>query len=290
MKHTTVFFILSVMVAPTWAQMEILTGPAVVPAPAPLKCLTPPVNPNAKNTPVDVVIDQEAQLIYITYPSSDGKGTEFFSSRISTGGGLKIPNGVNPRPPYCAKTPEIKTKIIPAIKAEDFDKTRCTDKEIRARSTVFKQYYTETFSDGEGNPIPMPNAIRLDNEGDFLHTVPPSYAKLLGENVSGGCVRLNPRVSEILFKQMLKHGAIRVTVKPPPTPNKCKPQYCDDKIKDQAKLDIASGKIPVTRRTGSDGIAGSVEGFFDGWSCPDTKNSKPVAAKKVFPIQAEGRQ
>lgn len=235
-----------------------------------------------KKTPVEVYIDQEKQLMYVKRPARSGKAP-IFVTRISTGGGLKIPNGINAvgRSPYCAKTPSFKNVIIPAVKESDFDPTLCTPDEIRARATVFEQYYTRTFSDSAGNPVPMPKAIRLSG-GIFLHQVPPSYSKLLGENVSGECIRMNPTVSKQLFEEILIHGAIKVTVSEPPKSHKCKAQYCDDQMLKKAQEDIAAGRIPSTRRTGSEGLFGGTEGFMSRLSCPNTQESTPEQARAVF--------
>lgn len=245
-------------------------------------CPQPVITEAHKKTPVEVYIDQEKQLMYVKRPARSGKAP-IFVTRISTGGGLKIPNGINAagKAPYCARTPSFKNVIIPAYKESDFDPTLCTPDQIRARATVFEQYYTRTFSDGEGNPIPMPKAIRLSG-GIFLHQVPPSYKNLLGENVSGECIRMNPTVSKQLMEEILIHGAIKVTVSEPPKAHPCKAQYCDDAMKQRAKDDIAAGRIPVTKRTGSEGLFGGTESFLGRLTCPNTQESTPEEAKKVF--------
>lgn len=272
---------------------SISDTPVAAPAriPAPLACPQPKITEAHKKTPVEVYIDQEKQIMYVKRPARAGKAA-IFSTRISTGGGLKIPNGINAagRSPYCARTPSFKNVIIPAYKESDFDPTLCSPDEIRARATVFENYYTRTFSDGQGNPIPMPKAIRLAG-GIFLHQVPPSYKNFLGENVSGECIRMNPTVSKQLFEEILLHGAIKVTVSEPPKAYKCKPQYCDDTMIEKAKADIAAGRIPVTKRTGSEGMFGGTEDFFGRLSCPNTQSSTPDDAKRVFTrLATQGRQ
>lgn len=266
----------------TFESLGVVTTTETKKIPSPLKCPMPQMTQAHRNTPVEVYIDQEKQLMYVKRPKRAGKA-EIFSTRISTGGGLKIPNGINAagKSPYCARTPSFKNVIIPAFKESDFDPTLCTADEIRSRATVFENYYTRTFSDKEGNPIPMPKAIRLAG-GIFLHQVPPSYKGLLGENVSGECIRMNEVVSKQLFEEILLHGAIKVTVSEPPAPHTCKAQYCDQAMIDKAKADIASGKIPVTKRNGSEGLFGGTESFMSKLACPNTQSSTPDEARKVF--------
>lgn len=292
MKNLSLAFTILSLSLPTLAQMSNapLAGPnldfgssVVTTQSAPAAaCPQPKITEAQRKTPVEVYIDQEKQLMYVKRPARAGKAS-IFVTRISTGGGLKIPNGINAagKSPYCARTPSFKNVIIPAIKESDFDPTLCTPDQARARATVFENYYTRTFSDKEGNPIPMPKAIRLAG-GIFLHQVPPSYTKMLGENVSGECIRMNPTVSKQLFEEIMIHGAIKVTVSEPPKAHPCKAQYCDQKMLDQAKQDLAEGKIPSTKRTGSEGLFGGSEGFFSRLSCPNTQDSTPDEARKVF--------
>lgn len=252
------------------------------------RCVTPKIPEEAKNTPVKVYIDQERQIISIMTP--DRK--DLWHSRISSGGGLKIPNGQFKKDPYCARTPEIPRKIIPLINAKDFDPATCTEEQIRTRATVFDMYYSRTFTDNKGNMVPMPRAIRLLN-GIFAHRVARGYEEFLGTNVSGECIRLNDRTSKFLFDQMLKYKGIEVVVGPPPKSSKCKANYCDESMIAKAKADLAAGKIPRTRY-GSEDVTNPGD-FFQNISCnvgsmfeKDTRDSRP--APDILQRLSGGRQ
>ena len=147
-----------------------------------------------------------------------------------------------------------------------FKGTGCTDDEIRAKSTVFPMYHTRTFTDAKGKPVPMPNATRIAG-GIFFHEVPPSYARMLGHNVSGECVRLKPSVAKFLREQTEKYGAIEVTIGEPPTVGRNMPQYCDaqtiaDIGRRQRTPEPTAAATPRPAPTGSEGVYGGEENFF----------------------------
>ncbi len=230
--------------------------PAQVTMSGDTRCPDPQASPDAKNTPVEVIVDQQAQTITIHTPD---RATDLVD-KVSTGGGLKIPNGSIQKSPYCARTPRIE-KIISAVKEDSFKNTNCTADEKRAKSTVFPMYYTRTFTDKNGRPVPMPKAIRIDG-GIFFHEVPPSYKGLLGHNVSGECVRLTPSTAAFLQKQINKYGAIKVKISEPPQIDPDMPQYCDAQMVAQAKMDKINGSTsPSAQATGSEDVVGGVESF-----------------------------
>lgn len=232
------------------------TEPEVVAKPA--GCVIPDSNSDKTSSPVKVFVDQQNQTISISTPDLE----EPWESKVSTGGGLKIPNGKNAKGPYCARTPAIK-KLIRAVPEADFEGSGCTADQIHDNATVFRMYHTNTFSDENKRPIPMPNAIRI-NQGIFFHEVPPSYAKLLGKNVSGECVRLTPKTAKFLREQIEKYGAIEVTISEPPDEDHTA-QYCDERMVARARADIRDANnggyrssVPI-QSTGSEGVYGGVE-------------------------------
>jgi len=233
------------------------------------RCPDPVAHPNARQTPVKVYVDQQTQSIRIETPDRPRP----VESRVSTGGGLKIPNGELKKAPYCARTPQFPAApaaragqplIISAVTPEMFNGTGCTSDEIRAKSTVFPMYHTRTFTDKNGNPVPMPNAVRIAG-GIFFHEVPPSYREMLGHNVSGDCVRLAPSVAKFLRTQIAKYGAIQVEVSAPPTVDPRMPQYCDDRMVADASQRLRPNAPNVASRpqtTGTEDVYGGQESFF----------------------------
>lgn len=219
-------------------------------------CYTPSVNTQITNPQVIVPVNQLDQTISIETPDR----AEPVVAKVSTGGGLKIPNGSIKKGPYCARTPRMDRRIIRAITASDFKGTSCTPDQIRDRATVFPMYHTRTFTDKNDNPIPMPKAIRIDG-GIFFHEVPPSYRGLLGQNVSGECVRLDPKTAKFLFDQIQKYGAIEVSISEPPEVSREMPQYCDARMVAQARGDLQSGRLSQAQATGSEDVYGGVGSF-----------------------------
>lgn len=218
-------------------------------------CAKPVTSPDAAKTPVEVWVDQDKQTITIHSPD---RKTDLVD-KVSTGGGLKIPNGKLKVSPYCARTPKM-DRLISAVKVEDFANTSCTADQKRDNSTVFPMYYSRTFTDDRGRLAPMPKAIRIDR-GIFFHVVPSSAKRLLGHNVSGECVRLSESTATFLWNQINKYGAIKVHISEPPIiDNPHMPQYCDQQMVARAKLDQQNGRIsPATRPTGTEGIVGGEE-------------------------------
>jgi hypothetical protein len=90
------------------------------------RCPDPVAHPNARNTPVKVYVDQQTQTVRIVTPDRQ----QPVESRVSTGGGLKIPNGKLKKAPYCARTPSKDRLVISAVTPEMFKGTGCTPDEI----------------------------------------------------------------------------------------------------------------------------------------------------------------
>ena len=222
-------------------------------------CNPPNSNSDKTSSPVKVYVDQQKQTIKIDSPDREVP----WESKVSTGGGLKIPNGRIKKAPYCARTPSINNRLIRAVREEDFRGSGCSSEQIRAQATVFKMYHTATFTDKSGRPVPMPHAIRIGG-GIFFHEVPPSYSKLLGQNVSGECVRLSPNTARFLREQIEKYGAIEVTITEPPEVDRSMPQYCDQHMVAMARSgydDYGHGSGAPVQATGSEGVYGGVESF-----------------------------
>jgi hypothetical protein len=221
-------------------------------------CPEPAASQDASKTPVEVWVDQDKQTITIHTPD---RKTDLVD-KVSTGGGLKIPNGKLKKSPYCARTPKM-DRVISAVKVDDFAHTSCTPDQKRDRSTVFPMYYSRTFTDKNGRLVPMPKAIRIDG-GIFFHVVPPSYKGLLGHNVSGECVRLNESTATFLQAQINKYGAIKVHISEPPVVDRDMPQYCDEQMVAQAKFDQQNGRVsPAMQQTGSEGVIGGEKSAED---------------------------
>lgn len=267
----------------------------------PSKCSEPVQHPEARNTPLKVYVDQESQTIRVCSPerpcqtNPDGSISGGVTGPVSTGGGLKIPNGEIQKSPYCARTPKAERKIVSAVRPSDFDGTGCNDGQVRQLATVFGNknirktgrmqnddiYLTATFTDKENHPIPMPDAVRIwEKAGIFFHEVPPSYANRLGHAVSGECIRL-PKSSVVtrdgqkveqasasyLKKLILRYGAMEVNMGPPPQnvprylvnqqgQRFVNPSYCDEQMVAEAKYGVQSGQIAGNQRTGSEDVVG----------------------------------
>jgi len=129
-------------------------------------------------------------------------GQTYFRSKVSTGGTLKQPSNLVKRA-YCASTP-LFNGFIPA------------------GGRMHRDYKSRTFQTEEGDGVAMPWAIHVTG-GIFLHEVPGGAVDKLGENVSGGCVRLPKKTAEILFELMRKHGGIQLEIMGdnPRTENTC---------------------------------------------------------------------
>ncbi len=284
---------------PAVAVKPAAAAPAVTPDPAPTavseapfqasvaigttRCPEPVAHPNARNTPVKVYVNQQTQKIEIVSPDLP----QVVPSRISTGGGLKIPNGELKKAPYCARTPRKERLIVSAVTPEMFKGSGCTEDEVRAKSTVFPMYHTRTFTDKNGKPVPMPNAVRITG-GIFFHEVPPSYREMLGHNVSGECVRLAPGVARFLQSQIKKYGAIEVNITDPPTVAREMPQYCDDQMVANAKYRQSGGAVTTTasrpQPTGSEGVYGGEDSFFSVLGRIFTPKPEPTTARPARPL------
>lgn len=252
------------------------TPPITTPTAPSGTCQNPQVDPNYKNTPLEIRVDQDTQIakVYLNgkilkIPGERGGSVEFVMY-VSTGGGLKIPNGKYDKEPYCAVTPAFE-EVVPAMEESAFDPTKCTPEEIHQRATMFPVYYSNTFSDESKNPVPMRNAIRIQKGGGwFLHEVPSSYRKYLGQNVSGECVRMPPYAAKMLYDLTKQYGGLKVKLSGPPQVSRCKPQFCDENFRQQAMRDIQEGRVPRTRYTGSEGLFGD-DGAFSRFFCGGDK-------------------
>lgn len=168
--------------------------------------------PIIKSSPVKVRINISTQQIEIIAPETKGYKNGIYPAKVSTGGGLKNPvdptTGL-PDTPYCADdvTPVVGPVVIPAIEGR----------------TMFPNKRSNRFTTSEGQGVKMPNAIAVPGHpGIYLHAVPSGYEHLLGQNVSGGCIRLDPYLSKWLYDEMLAYGSIELTIiKPYPLPKKC---------------------------------------------------------------------
>lgn len=227
------------------------------------RCPQPVAHPNAANTPVKVYVDQQTQTVRIVTPDRP----QPVESVVSTGGGLKVPNGRLNARPYCARTPKKDRLVVSAVTEDMYKGSGCTPDEIRENTTVFDMYHSRTFTDKDGNEVPMPKAVRIMG-GIFFHEVPPSYAKMLGHNVSGECVRLKPAVAKFLNDQIRKWGAIEVNITDPPEVASNMPQYCTPEMVADARrrqqMDNGSqfSATPTPRATGTEGVYGGEESFF----------------------------
>lgn len=161
------------------------------------------INPNKPH----VFVDISTQTMKITAPEF-GDGAVLRA--ISTGGGVKHPK--NPitkedAPAACAdlKTPtNINALWIPAKEdSSDPNRTMFYDDKI---STIYDSL--------------MRRAIRVvGHAGIYLHEVPAGnvrpgvkYSDLLGDNVSGGCVRMDAEIADWLFLEMRHYEGIYLTI------------------------------------------------------------------------------
>lgn len=221
-------------------------------------CQEPIASPDASKTPVEVWVDQQTQTIKIVTPDRKAPLVD----TISSGGGLKIPNGELKKDPYCARTPKI-DKVVSAIEPHEFDETTCKHQTKRDMSTVFNDYKTRTFTDKYGRQVPMDDAIRIEG-GIFFHTVPPSYAELMGQNVSGECIRLFKKTAVFLQAQIRKYGAIKVHISEPPPPVPGAPNYCDEEKVAQAIREKQQGSTaPTAQVTGTEDVPGGTKSAVD---------------------------
>jgi hypothetical protein len=209
-----------------------------------------------RHSPVKVYVDQKRQRIFVWVYNDDGSVREYREGPVTTGGGLKIPNGKNRQAPYCAVTPTVERQVIRAIQERDFGPdSGCTPEEKRANSTVFEDYRSSTFSDGAGNPASMRYATRI-KAGYFFHAVAREYKDRLGtENLSGGCVRLASVMAAWLQDRIEEYGAIEVTISPAPKvtdPNDRR--YCDQEMVRAAIEGQNSKRIPDKYYTGTEGV------------------------------------
>lgn len=215
----------------------------------------------------EVSVDKETQEITINSPSLD----EPWIRKVSTGGGLKIPNGENYQKPYCASTPNYPRHFIPA-----------TTKGGNAQMEPV--HYSKTFThDGVGSEMKW--SIRMvPDQGVFFHEVPggtmsfdttnDGYRKvynthLLGHNVSGECIRLDGQTARLLYGLSLKYGGIYAQVvgnDPAPVTEgycdivngkkKCfSPNYCDEDM----RLAAERGSKQAAEKVAKNG------GGFGGW-------------------------
>lgn len=209
-----------------------------------------------QSSPVKVYVDQASQTIRVEVHGENDTVLEAREGKVTTGGGLKIPNGKIPRNPYCAVTPQKLHHIIRAIRPEDFGRdSGCTPEQIVAHSTVFDLYHSNTFTDVAGNPAPMAHAIRVEG-GVFFHTAGREYQVLLGtQNLSGGCIRLDPDMALWLKRQIIEHGAIDVTIsEKPEILDPRDRRYCDRAMERAALIARNEKRLNGQYYTGTEGI------------------------------------
>lgn len=191
-----------------------------------------------------VEVDRTTQTIKVKTPRGD------WEDKVSTGGGLKLPNGVErkDKSPYCAnqETPDLNQVYIAAA-------------ESGPDRTMEPVHFSNTFSDQKGNKIAMPWAISLGG-GIYFHEAPPSYLEFLGKNVSGGCIRLPPGRAEQLYREMLEFGGITVTISgenPPSKPGER--SYCTAEMVEKAKYEIAKKEYDLAKKDAD--LASRDQGF-----------------------------
>jgi hypothetical protein len=110
----------------------------------------------------------------------------------------------------------------------------------------------------------MPNAIRIDDmdRGIFFHKVPEAYKGNLGDDISGGCVRLNAATAKFLYAQMEKYGAIEVIVTQPRQYAEGDGRhYCDQrKINEAIEANSrARDSGAIAKNTGTEGVVGGIQ-------------------------------
>lgn len=147
------------------------------------------------DSPVKVYVDKSRQLMTVYSPESpDGE-----TFKVSTGGGLKIPNfeDETKNVPYCAETPDVEGRIMRA----------------KPGVTMKPLHESSEFRDAQGRKAPMKNAILIDGaRGIYFHEVLPNYQGYMGDNRSGGCVRLFPKDSRRLYYLMEKYGSLEINI------------------------------------------------------------------------------
>ncbi|MBX3021966.1 MAG: L,D-transpeptidase [Bdellovibrionales bacterium] len=171
------------------------------------------------NPEVFVVIDKDTQTITVRSPETEATQQSGEVTRyVSTGGGWKNPvdpTSGQPDEPYCADnvTPNVTNLFIPATEGQ----------------TLFKNKRSNRFTSANGVGVAMPYAIHVIGHGGiFLHQVPSGkmadgrrYSDLLGDNVSGGCIRLDAEMAPWLYDLAKKHGGIQLTIQGT-SPAKCR--------------------------------------------------------------------
>lgn len=217
-----------------------------------------------------VEVDRATQTIKVKTPTSE------WEDKVSTGGGLKIPNGVerSDKTPYCAneETPTLNQKSIKAI-------------ESGKGVTMKRVHYSNTFSDAKGNKIAMPWAINLGG-GIYFHEAPPAYVGLLGKNVSGGCIRLSAASAERLYSEMLEFGGMTVSIfgdNPASKPGER--NYCTPLMVEHAKYEIAKKKYETGRELTPAGISDIFSAIADAFggnaSSSSAGTQKPGKKKPI---------
>lgn len=214
-----------------------------------------------------VEVDRSTQTIKVKTPRGD------WEAKVSTGGGLKQPNGVErlDKTPYCAndETPEMNQVYIKAA-------------ESGPGRTMEKVHYSNAFSDQQGNKIPMPWAINLVG-GIYFHEAPPAYVDLLGKNVSGGCIRLPPGRAEQFYKEMLEFGGITVTISGEnPESKPGDRSFCSKAMVEKAKYELARKQYEEQRELRPEETSSFFDALFGGGS-GSSGASKDKSKKKKKP-------
>lgn len=212
-----------------------------------------------------VEVDRSTQTIRVKTPRGD------WEDKVSTGGGLKLPNGVEraDKTPYCGndETPDLNQKSIKAI-------------ESGAGRTMEPVHYSNTFSDAQGKKIAMPWAIKLGG-GIYFHESPPSYVGLLGQNVSGGCIRLSPARAKQLYAEMLEYGGMTVSIYGDnPISKPGERGYCTAEMVEHAKYEIAKKKSETGRDLTSDGISDIFSSIAEAFGGRPSGSSSQKSGKK----------
>lgn len=215
-----------------------------------------------------IEVDRSTQTITVKTPQGD------WTDKVSTGGGLKFPNGVEAqgRSPYCANnvTPSLDQVYFPAI----------TDGPGTNMKPV---HYSNTFSDQQGNKIAMPWAINL-GAGIYFHEAPPSYVGLLGKNVSGGCIRLSPARAKQLYSQMIENGGATVSIfGENPEVNPGDRSYCDKEMILEARARLSDQKMRTGREANSrevSNIFSAIYSAFSGQGDPSAQGQWTTTVEK----------
>jgi len=255
------------------------------------------IRPYATETKLKIFVDQQRQVMTVQspdfpqpleFPVSTGGGL-----KIPSPG----PDGKAKDPYYACTPEMKEKIITGFEPSEFAGRADCKPEDVRSRSTMFigDTYRSNTFTTEDGQGVVMPNALRVSG-GIFIHRVPPSYRQLIGRNVSGECIRVpgwhkapdwiqhqrdvdttamtardvrrqlrdgrtvrerQIEISETMFKQMKKHGAIQVTITPPPD------AVCHlPPAERRAKALADAGRMGNVASTGTEGVAGGIENFF----------------------------